>query len=89
MVDTDASNYVSARVLSQYDDQGILHPVAFSNKKHAPAESKYKIYDQELLAVIRPFEEWRAELHSVTNPIKVLTDHKNLEYLTTTKLFNR
>ena len=34
-VETDASAYISAGVLSQYDDQGILHPVAFSRKKHA------------------------------------------------------
>ena len=37
----------------------------------------------------RAFEEWRAELQSVANPIKVLTDHKNLEYFTTTKLLDR
>ena len=71
------------------DDQDILHPVAFFSKKHAPAECNYEIYDKELLAVVRVFEEWRAELQSVTNLVKVLTDHKNLEYVTTTKLLNR
>ena len=88
VVETDASDYVSAGVLSQYDDQGILHPVAFFSKKHAPAECNYKIYDKELLAVVRAFKEWRAELQSVSNPVQVLTDHKNLEYFTTTKLLN-
>ena len=39
--------------------------------------------------MVRAFEEWRAELQSVTNPVKVLTDHKNLEYFMTTKLLNR
>jgi len=34
------------------------------------------------------FEEWRAELQSVENPTSVLTDNKNLEYFTTTKLLN-
>jgi hypothetical protein len=38
IVETDASNYVSAGVLSQYDDDGILHPVAYFSKKHSPAE---------------------------------------------------
>jgi hypothetical protein len=37
IVETDASDYVSAGILSQYDDQGILHPVAFYSKKHTPA----------------------------------------------------
>ena len=40
------------------------------------------------MAIVRAFEEWRAELQSVENPISVLTDHKNLEYFTTTKLHN-
>ena len=88
MVETDACHYVSAGVLAQYNDQGILHPVAFFSKKHAPAECNYKIYDKELLAVRRTFEQLRAELQSVTNPVQVLTDHKNLEYFTTTKLLN-
>ena len=51
VVDTDASDYVSAGVLLQYDDQGILHPFAFFSKQHTPAEWKYGIYDKELLAV--------------------------------------
>ena len=57
VVKTDASDYVSAGVLSQYDDQGILHPVPFFSKKHVPAECNYEIYDKELLAVVRGFEE--------------------------------
>jgi hypothetical protein len=57
IVETDASDYVSAGVLSQYDDDGILHPVAFFSKKHSPAECNYKIYDKELMAIVRAFEE--------------------------------
>ena len=89
VVETNASDYVSVGVLSQYDDQGIPHPVDFFSKKHALAECNYEIYDKELLAVVRAFEEWRADLQSVINPIQVLTDHKNLEYFTPPKLFNR
>jgi len=88
MVETDASDFMSAAVLSQYDDEGTLHPVAFFSKKHSPAECNYEIYDKELMAIVRAFEEWYAELQSVENPILVLTDHKNLEYFLTTKLLN-
>ena len=59
-----------------------------SPKKHAPLECNYEIYDKELLAVVSAFEEWRAELQSVINPVQVLTDHENLEYFTPTKLLN-
>jgi hypothetical protein len=57
IVETDASDYVSTGVLSQYDDEGILHPVAFFSKKHSPAECNYEIYDKELMAIVCTFEE--------------------------------
>jgi hypothetical protein len=46
--ETNTSSYVSAGVLSQYDDRGVLYPMAFFSKKHLPAEENYEIYDQEL-----------------------------------------
>ena len=91
IVETDASNNVSAGVLSQYGVDGILHPVAFFSTKHSPAECNYKIYDKELMAIVQAFEHWRAKLQSVENPIKILSDHwhKNLEYFMTSKYLNR
>lgn len=89
ILETDASDYVSAGVLSQYGDDGILRPVAFFSKKHSATECNYEIYDKELLAIVRCFEEWRPELEGASSPVKVITDHKNLEYFTTTKLLNR
>ena len=88
ILETDASDYVSAGVLSQYDDDGILHPVAFFSKKHSVTECNYEIYDKELLAIVRCFEEWRPELEGSPSPIRVLTDHRNLEYFMSTKLLN-
>jgi hypothetical protein len=88
IVETDASDYVSAGVLSQYDDEGILHPVAFFSKKHTLAECNYEIYDKELMAIVRAFEEWQPELEGALHPIQVLSDHKNLEYFMSTKLLN-
>ena len=88
-VETDASDYVSAAVLCQPDELGILHPVGFFSKKHSAAECNYEIYDKELLAIVRAFEEWRPELEGAKTTIKVLTDHRNLEYFMTSKLLNR
>jgi hypothetical protein len=89
LVETDASDFVSAGVLSQRDDSGVLRPVAYFSKKHATAECNYEIYDKELLAIIRCFEEWRPELEGSPFPIAVLTDHKNLEYFMSTKKLTR
>ena len=53
ILETDSSDYVNGGVLSQYDDEGVLHPVAFYSKNLTPAECNYQIYDKELLAIIR------------------------------------
>ena len=58
IVKTDALDYVSASIISQYDDNGVLHPVAHFLKQDSPAECNYEIYDKELIAMIRCFEEW-------------------------------
>lgn len=88
VVETDTSNYISAGILSQHDDQGVRRPVAFFSKKHSPAECNYEIYDNELLAIIMCFEEWRPELEGSAHPMLVISDHKNLEYFMNTKKLN-
>jgi len=57
VVETDASDIASAGILSQPGSDGLLHPIAFFSKKHTPAECNYDIYDKELMAVVRAFEE--------------------------------
>ena len=89
IVETDSSDFVSGGILSQPDDNGVLHPVAYFSKKHSLEECNYEIYDKELLAIIRAFEEWRPELEGAKYPITVITDHRNLEYFMSTKLLNR
>ena len=42
IIKTDTSDYVSAGVLSQFDDDGVLHPVAYFSKKHSPAKGNYQ-----------------------------------------------
>jgi len=89
IIETDASNYVSAGVLSQRDDKGVLHPVEYYSEKYSPAECNYDIYDKELMAIIKALEEWRPECEGAAYPLQLITDHKNLEYFMTKKLLNR
>ena len=72
-------------MLSQKDDNSIFHPVAFFLKQMVPAECNYKIYNKKLLTIIWCFKEWRPELENTAMPVKMLTDHKGLEYFITTK----
>ena len=85
LIETDASDYVSAGVLSQRDDEGVLHPVAYYSKKHSPAACNYDIYDKEPMAIIMALEEWRPECEGAAYPLQLITDHKNLEYFMTMK----
>ena len=87
-VETDASDSVIAGVLSQMHN-GVLRPVAYFSQKLTPAECNYMIYDKELLAIIKSFEAWRPELAGCDKEIKILTDHRNLEYFMATKDLNR
>ena len=79
VVETDSSGWSTSGVLSQYSDDGLLHPVAYYSKKMNAHEANYEIHDKELLAVINCLKEWDAELRSVEK-FTVVTDHKNLEY---------
>ena len=84
-MEIDLSNYVNAGILSQLDDKSVLHPIAYFSRKIAPAECNYKIYNKELLIIIRCFKEWWPELEGTGLLVKVLTNHKGLEYFMSTK----
>ena len=86
VVETDASDFVKGALLSQYGEDGRLHPIAFNSKKHSPAEINFDILDKEMGAIVASFREWEHLLKSVEGEVMVFTDHKNLEYFNTTKV---
>ena len=88
-METDASDYVSAAVLSQPDYEGTLRPVVFMSCQHLPAKCNQEIYDKELIAIVRAFEEWQPELEESPEPINVIFDHKSLEYFMSSKQLSR
>ena len=87
MLETDASDGVLAGVLSQRHNEDWL-PVAFFSKTMLPAELNYAVHDKEMLAIIRSFGHWRAELAGSPHHVRVITDHKALEYFMTSKALN-
>ena len=89
IVETDASDFALGAVLSQRDNDGILHPIAYHSRKFSTAEINYEIYDKELLAIIDSFQTWRQYLLGAQHKITVYCDHKNLEYFMTTRVLNR
>jgi len=75
IIETDASVSVSAGVLSQCNDEGVWHPVAYFSKKHTPAECNYDIYDKEVMVIITALEEWRSECEGAQYPLQLITDY--------------
>ncbi len=80
VIEINASNYVFKDILSQYDENKVLHSVAYFFKKHNSVKCNYEIYDKKLMIIVCTFEEWCSELEDFICSIKMITDHKNLEY---------
>ena len=89
IVETDASDYALGAILSIKTDDGEIHPVAFHSRTFSGAELNYDTHDKELLAIFDAFKVWRHYLEGSGTPIDVVTDHKNLEYFSTTKVLTR
>jgi hypothetical protein len=89
IVETDASDYAIAGILSIVCPDSELRPVAFYSRTLSAPELNYDTHDKELLAIYEAFRTWQHYLEGSSEPIDVVTDHKNLEYFATTKLLSR
>ena len=88
-METDASDFAIAAILSQLDEDGIWKPIAFMSKSLNEAERNYEIYDKEMLAVMQGFYEWSHYLQGYNAGVEVLTDHQNLTYFHKPQNLNR
>jgi hypothetical protein len=89
IVETDASDYALAAILSIELENKEIHPVAFHSQSFNPTKLNYDVHDKELFAIFEAFHIWRHYLDGSAHPVDVVTDHKNLEYFSTTKILNR
>jgi len=92
-IETDASGFALAGIISQQDDptstRSHWHPVAFWSRKMTSVERNYDTHDHELLAIVVTFKQWRHYLEGSQYPIEVLADHAKLRYFMTTKELSR
>ena len=68
---TDSSKLQLGAVITQQN-----RPLAFFSRKLSPAQQKYSVTKQELLAIVETLKEFKGMLWGQT--ITVYTDHKNL-----------
>jgi hypothetical protein len=79
-IESDASKFAYGAVITQTDSNGARHPVAFLSKTFTPTERCYKIYDRELMGIVKSLEEWRHYVQGSPFTTTVLSDHRNLTY---------
>ncbi len=85
----DASNYVKDEILSQYNNERVLHSMTFYSKSMILAEINYHIYDKKLLVIIRCFEHWRLELKCTELLIQMFINYQSLKIFMKNKQLSR
>ena len=87
IIKMDTSDYALAAILSivsLVDNE--VHLIAFHSHTFMPPKLNYNVYNKELLTISKAFKIWHHYLKGSLTLIDVVTDHKNLEYFSTTKL---
>ena len=86
IMETDASYYTLAAILSIVNEENEVHLVIFHSHTFTMAELNYDTYDKKLLVIFKAFKIWQHYLEGLAYSIDVVIDHKNLEYFSTTKI---
>jgi hypothetical protein len=86
-VEADSSDYATGACLTQCQN-GVWVPIVFMSKGLNDTKRNYDIHDKEMLAIMRALYKWRHYLQGSQLKLEIWTDHKNLEYFTTTKKLN-
>src|SRR5258708_38026836 len=80
VLEVDTSGYTIGAVLSQKQNDGKLHPMAYFLATLNEAEQNYNIYGLELYAIVHALHHWRWLLAGTAPKVQIYSDHKNLQY---------
>ena len=87
IIEMDTSDYALTAILSTISPtNGEIHPITFHSRTFTLPKLNYDIHNKELLMIFETFKIWHHYLKASPTPVDVVTDHKNLEYISTTKL---
>lgn len=84
-ISCDASNTGLGAVLSQTDDNGKEHPISFISRTLSAQEKNHSTTEKELNAMIFALEKFRGYIEGSPIPVKIITDHYSLKWLTNLK----
>ena len=79
ILQTDASDVGVGAILSQYDEDGIEHVIAYSSKALSPREQNYSTTEKEAFAIQFGTQHFRVYL--VGRKLTIITDHNALKWL--------
>ena len=79
ILQTDASDRGVGAVLSQLDNEGNEHPIAYFSRKLLPRETRYSTVEKECLAIKLATHAFRVYL--LGREFVIQTDHRALEWL--------
>jgi len=88
-MEVNVSDCVIKEVLSIECKDRKWRLVIFLSKSLNKIERNYKIYDKEILVIIRELENWGHLLKGAKFKFKVWTDYKNLEYFMKVQKLNK
>lgn len=88
IMETDASDFAIAGVLSQRSNDDLLHPIAFYCRKRKSAELNYDIYDKEMLTIVDWFKHCCQYLEGSSLQSPIYIDHRKPEHFMPVKQLN-
>ena len=83
LVEVDASKHAVGGVLSQLQDDGTIHPVAYFSSALRDTQKDWHPYTSEAYALVLATRHWHTYL--MGNPFVAYSDHNPLVYLKTKK----
>ena len=89
IMETNVLDCALAAILSIVNEENKVHLVAFHFHTFTMVELNYNTYDKELLVIFEAFKIWWHYLEDLAYPIDIVTDYKNLEYFSTTKVLTQ
>ena len=81
---TDASKTAIGYFLTQNDDNGLAHPIAYAGRAIRKNEANWSVGELELLAILQGCRHFHVYL--ANRPFKVLCDHISLKYIDSLRL---
>ena len=88
IVEMDTSNYTLIAILLIMIEKKAVHSVAFYFYMFKATEINYNTHNKELLVVFKAFYIWYHYLERSELSIDIITNYKNLEYFSSTKILS-